>query len=517
MIVRPARDVRFPLDVPVLVIGAGACGMTASLAASERGADVLVLERDPAPAGSTALSSGMVPAAGTRLQQARGITDNPALFAADIQSKAGQRADPELVKTVCEASGPALEWLMDACEVPFELVEGFLYPGHSVARMHATPERTGVQLIDALASAAAQRPRIDLVTEATVTALFAEPDGRVTGVEITRPNGQQETAGCSAAVLACNGYGGNPEMVARYIPEMADAWYFGHPGNRGDAVVWGEALGGECVHMGAYQGHGSVATPCGVLVTWALMMNGGIQVNAAGKRFSNEHQGYSEQSVAVLTQPGGVAWNIYDARLHELGLEFPDYRNAQALGAIIRADSVASLADELGLPAAALTNSIAETDGTGRDEFGRDMGASPALAAPFYAVKVTGALFHTQGGLRIDSRARVLRRGSSEPLPNVYAGGGAAVGVSGPDVSGYLSGNGLLTAITLGRIAGYSAAARGGATLAPPHPDPLPGGERGLRKGLSEGRAQLFSNPTGTFLCRRIPWCGRSTADARAP
>ena len=92
------------------------------------------------------------------------------------------------------------------------------------------------------------------------------------------------------------------------------------------------------------------------------------------------------------------------------------------------------------------------------DDFGRDMGATPALEAPFYAVKVTGALFHTQGGLRIDSRARVLRRGSSEPLPNVYAGGGAAVGVSGTDVSGYLSGNGLLTAITLGRIAGGGAA-----------------------------------------------------------
>jgi fumarate reductase flavoprotein subunit len=458
MIVHPARGVRFPLDVPVLVIGAGACGMTASLAASECGVDVLILERDSAPAGSTALSSGMVPAAGTRWQQTRGVTDDPALLAADIQCKTRQRADPELVKAVCEASAPALEWLMDEYQITFELVEGFLYPGHSVPRMHTTPELTGVQLIDALTTAVTRRPGIDLATDATVTALFAEADGRVAGVEITRPDGQKETVGCGAVVLACNGYGGNPELVARYIPEMADAWYFGHPGNRGDAVVWGESLGGECVHMGAYQGHGSVATPCGVLITWALMMEGGIQVNAAGERFSNEHRGYSEQAVAVLKQPGGVAWNIYDTRLHELGLAFPDYRNAQTLGAIVQADSADSLAGKLGLPAAVLTNSIAETDGAGIDGFGRDLGATPALAAPLFAVKVTGALFHTQGGLRIDSHARVLRRGSLKPLPNVFAGGGAAVGVSGPDVSGYLSGNGLLTAITLGRIAGYGAA-----------------------------------------------------------
>jgi fumarate reductase flavoprotein subunit len=458
MIVHPARGVRFPLDVPVLVIGAGACGMTASLAASECGVDVLMLERDSAPAGSTALSSGMVPAAGTRLQCARSVRDDPALFAADIQTKARQRADPELVKAVCEASAPVLEWLMDMHQVAFELVEGFLYPGHSVPRMHATPGRTGVELIDALAGAVAQRAGIDLATDATVTALFTEADGRVAGVEITRPDGHKETVGCGAVVLACNGYGGNPELVARYIPEMADAWYFGHSGNRGEAVIWGEALGGEGMHMGAYQGHGSVATPHGVLITWALMMEGGIQVNAAAKRFSNEHQGYSEQAMAVLEQPGGVAWNIYDTRLHELGMEFPDYRNAHALGAIIRADSPASLAAELGLPAAALTKSIAETGSAGTDGFGRDLAATPALAAPFFAVKVTGALFHTQGGLRIDSQARVLRRGSSEPLPNVFAGGGAAVGVSGPDVSGYLSGNGLLTAITLGRIAGCGAA-----------------------------------------------------------
>ena len=77
------------------------------------------------------------------------------------------------------------------------------------------------------------------------------------------------------------------------------------PAIKEDAVTWGEALGGEAQHMQAYQGHGSVATPHGILITWALMMEGGIQVNADGDRFSNEHQGYSEQSLAV-PRPAGA-------------------------------------------------------------------------------------------------------------------------------------------------------------------------------------------------------------------
>jgi fumarate reductase flavoprotein subunit len=73
-------------------------------------------------------------------------------------------------------------------------------------------------------------------------------------------------------------------------------------------------------------------------------------------------------------------------------------------------------------------------------------------------VKVTGALFHTQGGLAVDAKARVKRRDERGGLfPNLFAAGGAAAGVSGGTAAGYLSGNGLLTATTLGRIAGRAA------------------------------------------------------------
>ena len=283
----------------------------------------------------------------------------------------------------------------------------------------------------------------------------------IAGLRIARPDGTAEAIGCGALVLACSGFGGNAELVRRHIPDMADALFFGHTGNKGDAVAWGTALGAATRDMGAYQGHGSVATPHNILITWALMMEGGIQVNAAGKRFSNEHQGYSEQSVAVLSQPGRVAFNIYDHRRHELGLQFEDYRNAVAQGAVRSAVTAAHLAALLGLPADALSGTIDDCEacatGEAEDRFGRDFTGSEKLTPPFFGVKVTGALFHTQGGLVVDDAARVCRADGA-PLPNLFAAGGAAGGVSGPAVWGYLSGNGLLSAVTLGRIAGAEAA-----------------------------------------------------------
>ena len=460
MSVRAAEGVDFEATVPIAVVGAGAAGLIAALAARDAGAEVVVFERDGSPSGSTALSSGLIPAAGTRFQRAKGIADSPELFAKDIQAKARGKADPAVVEAVARAAAPTLEWLADRHGLEFVLLESFLYPGHSLLRMHAHPQKTGAALMAALLTAA-RDAGIDVVTRAQASELYADSQRRVRGLALLRPDGKVERVGCSALVLACNGFGGNKEMVRRYIPEMADALYFGHPGNQGDAVRWGEALGAATRHLGAYQGHGSVAEPHGILVTWAVMMEGGVQLNRWGRRFSNEHRGYSEQAVAVLSQPGKIAWNIFDGRCRAVAREFEDFREAEAAGAIKTAAYVAALAAVTGLAEDALTSTLADVTryqrGEARDPYGRDFTAKPLLAPPFFAVRVTGALFHTQGGLAVDGRARVLSADGS-PLPNLFAGGGAACGVSGPAVWGYLSGNGLLSAVTLGRLAGDAAA-----------------------------------------------------------
>jgi fumarate reductase flavoprotein subunit len=459
MAVLSSEGVEFETSVPVVVIGAGACGMTAALTVADAGVEVLVLERDSVPQGSTALSSGMIPACETHIQKAHGVKDTVDAMTTDILSKAHNATDADMVKVLCQESGPAINWLTGTHGVELALVDGFLYPNHSYLRMHAPASRTGADLIGSMTQAV-ERAGVDLLTDSTVTDLFADTTGHIYGIRFTRPDGTIELLGCSALILACNGFGGNPEMVKQLIPDMADANYFGHTGNQGEAIQWGEALGAAMADLGSYQGHGSVAHPHGILISWALMMNGGIQVNIHGQRFSNEHQGYSEQGRRVIAEPESIAWNILDARLYKMGQGFEDFRQAVSAGALIKADTLSELANKCGLPEDSLAATLSEnselSSGQGTDSFGRDFTSKPHLQPPYYAVKVTGSLFHTQGGLVVDANARVLRPDNS-PLPNLYAGGGAARGISGPSDWGYLSGNGLLTAVALGRIAGCSA------------------------------------------------------------
>ena len=176
--------------------------------------------------------------------------------------------------------------------------------------------------------------------------------------------------------------------------------------------------------------------PQGALITWALMMQGGIQVNALGRRFHDETLGYSEASVQVLAQPDGTAWVLFDDPLLALGRRFPDFVQAEAAGALRHAADAAALAALIGCQAEVLAQTL----------------AGSRLQAPWHAIRVTGALFHTQGGLDIDAGCRVLREDGT-PLPNLLAAGGAARGVSGNAVWGYLSGNGLLSAVAGGAIA----------------------------------------------------------------
>jgi len=453
-------DGPFDFTVPVAIVGGGAAGLCAALAAKEAGIDAVVFERDALPQGSTALSAGLVPAPGTRAQKAAGIADSIELFTSDIQAKAHGEADPVVLKSVTEGAAPAIDWLSERHGLAFTVVADFSYPGHSARRMHGLASRSGAELIDRL-RAAVEAAGIDIVTGAHVTALIASPDRAVRGLVVIRPDGTTERIGCGALVLACNGYGGNKALVAEHIPALKDALYFGHPGNQGDAVLWGAALGAELKHMSGHQGHGSVAHPHGILITWATMTEGGFQVNASGERFWNEASGYSEAALAVLGQPGGIAFDIFDARIAGIARQFEDFRRAEAAGAVVEAESSDELARRLSISSQvirATLESVADFKRHGGiDLSGRDWSGMPQLDPPYRAVKVTGALFHTQGGLAVDGRARVLKAGG-EPLPNLFAAGGAAVGVSGPDASGYLSGNGLLTAVVLGRIAGGEAA-----------------------------------------------------------
>ena len=121
-----------------------------------------MIEADAVPSGSTALSAGLIPAAGTKIQQAAGIEDSAALFAADIQAKAHQENNQALVDLLAQNAAEVIDWLTQTHGLAFSLVDDFDYPGHSSRRMHGLPTRAGSELIDALRSAA-ERAGIDII------------------------------------------------------------------------------------------------------------------------------------------------------------------------------------------------------------------------------------------------------------------------------------------------------------------------------------------------------------------
>lgn len=439
---------------PVAIIGAGACGLVAALHLQSTGVDCVLLERDASPSGSSALSSGFIPAANTAVQKALGVEDSVDLFAADIMAKTRGTAAAHLVYAYAAAVGPALDELQNAHGIKFEVLDGFLYPGHSVRRMHAVPERTGIALMTQL-ERAATASGATLVTESLVRELWLDADQRITGVGYQRPDGSLEHLACSYVLLACNGFGGNAGMVKHLLPDMQEAIFAGHAGNDGSAIAWGRALDARLADLGGYQGHGSWAVPQGALVSWALMMDGGVQINALGERFHDETHGYSEASVKVLAQPGAVAWNVFDQQTLELARSFPDFCDAESAGALKTCADMPALADLIGCDEATVTATLTAIASNAVDHHGRAV--MRPLQAPYFAIKVTGALFHTQGGLDIDAQCRVLRA-DGMPFSTILAAGGAARGVSGNAVWGYLSGNGLLSAVAGGAIAAHTIA-----------------------------------------------------------
>ncbi len=178
-------------------------------------------------------------------------------------------------------------------------------------------------------------------------------------------------------------------------------------------------------------------------------------LDTTGHRFGDESTGYSEFGPQLAARPGATGWLVFDQRVHDLCLPFTDFRQTVEGGALVWADDAVALAAATGLPEAAVTEELAATEavahGTATDRLGRTHFEAP-LEPPYAAVKVMPALFHTQGGLVVDGNARVLTA-ADEPIPGLYASGGAAAGISGHGAAGYLAGNGLLPALGLAFLA----------------------------------------------------------------
>jgi fumarate reductase flavoprotein subunit len=446
---------------PDLVVAGAGGGLVAALRAAQLGLDVLVVEASEhfSRGNNTAMSTAMVPGAGTRWQREAGVEDSPETFVQDMVAKTHGEVDLPLAQALAGVSARLVTWLADDAGLPISLVTDFPYPGHSRFRCHTIPGRSGRHLLSGLVSAVRAHERIELLAPARLTDVVADEQS-VREVVVTTPDGASEHIPARALLLATNGYGADPELVRQHIPEIAGAVYHGSAESRGDALRLGAALGADTAFLDAYQGHAALAVPAATLTGWATVMHGAFLVDDAGRRFGDETIGYSEYAREVIAHAGGRAVIVLDQRIHDACMAFDDFRDTVASGALRWADTAEELAAQVGVDPAGLAATLAGTQrlagGEGSDELGRTLWEAP-LAPPYAAVRVAPALFHTQGGLRVDGDARVLRPDASA-IPGLYASGGAAMSISGHGAGGYLAGNGLLPALGLAFLAAEHAA-----------------------------------------------------------
>jgi fumarate reductase flavoprotein subunit len=451
----------FDFETDVIVVGGGACGLTAAIAAHDAGARVAIVEKLPRPGGNTALSTGSIAGAGTRFQRAAGIDDSPARMLDDLERLAGPHDVPNVARRLAETSASIVEWLVDTVGARLRLIAEYRHIGHSVPRLHAPESRRGQDLFDDLLRAIEKRD-IPFALASPVTALLRDESHRLIGVTTHAASATGNRIAAHKIILACNGFAADRDLVREYCPDITGAAYFGSPGSTGEAVRWGRELGAGLANMGAYQAYAAIAYPHGSLLSWTTIEKGGLLINQLGERFGNEAEGYSGFARRVLTQTGPV-YSLFDSRIRDIAAGEDEFRELMRYGGVLEASSVGGLAGAAGLEpnklAATIDRYNAAAQGMETDVFGRsEFGLAP-LEPPFVLCRVIPGLFHTQGGLRTDADGRVLAV-SGAPIPNLFAGGGAAAGISGRSgPGGYASGNGLLCAIGLGWLAGRAAAA----------------------------------------------------------
>lgn len=444
----------------VLVVGAGGCGLVAALAAAGQGTEVAIVEKLDRLGGNTMLSSGSIPAAGTRFQRQAGVADDPNRFAADLRRVTGPHEAEVLVDALAEVSAELVEWLVDEAGVGLELVTQYRHVGHSVNRLHAPPSRRGSDLMNDLWTA---------VENAGIPVAFSSPvrnllvtEGRVVGAVTQAKDNATTLLTAGAVILAANGYGGNKALLQRFCPEIAAASYFGAPGSEGEAIIWGEQLGAALANIGAYQAHAGIAQPHGSLVTWTVIEKGGIIIDRSGERFADETIGYSAFGAEALRR-GSSTFAVYDARIRDAtAAGQPEFAELVQHGGCRTASDLPAVAGLCGCDPEVLSKTMEEAARAASswtpDRFGRSSFGLAPLQPPYVVTRIAPAIFHTQGGLAVDTGGRVLCR-DGRVIAGLYAGGGAAAGVSGlRGGAGYCSGNGLLGALGLGYLAGRQAA-----------------------------------------------------------
>lgn len=446
--------------VDIVVVGGGAAGWSAALAATEGGARIALYEKLAESGGSSALSGGCLAFAGTALQAAQGVEDSPDLLFRDLVEVGQGVNDPELVRTYCDAQLATCDWLRRAGVRFSPVIE--TASGQSVPRVHTVDP---ADMVRTLKAAAERTGLVEYHPCQSVAALETDASGRVCGVRLESGSAVAARRG---VILASGGFAKNHELLMHYAPHYAEAVFVAGAGSQGDGLRMGLELGADLRDMeyvkGTFGKHPTDETNDHSL---QAVYKGAIAVNQDGQRFVDESISYKLLGDAVMAQPWHTAYQIMDQRIFDTGddrVRILDFGRRLEEGLFYVADTLEQLAEQIEIEPDILVATVARYNGyvdAGRDpEFGRTNlvhkhGALRRIeTGPFYVYPSTAVVFGTYCGLRIDPAARVLQADGSA-IPGLYAAGEVTGGFHG---AAYMTGSALGKAVVFGRIAGTEAA-----------------------------------------------------------
>jgi fumarate reductase flavoprotein subunit len=445
----------------VIVIGGGAAGWSAALAAAQSGASVTLVEKLTESGGSSALSGGCLALAGTDLQAAQGVADSPDLLFKDLCDVGQGVNDTELVRTYCDAQLAAYDWLKQAGVRFSPVIE--TASGQSVPRVHTVDP---ADMVRSLIAAAEQTGAVDYHPNGAAETLLIDVDGRVTGVCMAD---QQVLHADKAVIIASGGFAKNQTMLDQYAPQYAEAVFVAGAGSQGDGLRMATALGADLRDMdyvkGTFGKHPTDETNDHSL---QAVYKGAIAVNQDGARFVDESISYKLLGDAVMAQPWHTGYQIMDQGIFDTGddrVRILDFGRRLEEGLFYVGESLEELAAQIEIDPDTLIATVARYNGSveaGHDpEFGRkhlvhQHGVLRKIETPpYYAYPSTAVVFGTYCGLRIDSKARVLRADRST-IEGLFAAGEVTGGFHG---AAYMTGSALGKAVVFGRIAGIEASA----------------------------------------------------------
>lgn len=490
----------------LIIVGAGGAGLSAAVTAKDLDVkNVLVLEKMPVIGGNTLRCASAFNAADPDRQKAlpmtetlkeavvKAISEKPvseehAKLMADVKAKyeaylkSGSKTlfdCPEwhalqtynggdkvgqipLIRQYSNNVLDTLHWMQSKGSPVMDRVSqgaGALWQ-----RTHQLDAPAGLGLIDPLYQSAVKQG-VNFKLGMRVQDLILNDKGRVIGVTATDKVGNKyEFTSKDGVILATGGYSQNKEMRRKSAPHLTPEMVStNQPGATGDGIVIATRHGADTTGMNYVQVY-PLATPgTGALQGRARKMSGlddVIDVNKNGERFVKEDARRDEFVAAIKKQPGGVVYDINDSSIVKPLNSFnEDVETLVSIGRIYKADSLADLAKQLGMPADKLEATVAEfnkmVEAKNDPKFGRKLFDRPIVKPPFYATPRAPSIHHTMGGLQISTNAQVLDK-NGKAIPGLYAAGEVTGGIHG---SNRLGGNATADVLTFGRIAAKSAVA----------------------------------------------------------